>query len=82
MYKYFIITVSFSFLLADNEVGAVCCSGDGDQIMKFCPSFMVMEFMRQVLCKYLNTFLFKKKPFYVLCFHSAVTTSWFGQAVR
>ncbi|KAK7116732.1 hypothetical protein V1264_002362 [Littorina saxatilis] len=36
-----------SGLFADNEVGAVCCSGEGDQIMKFCPSFMVLELMRQ-----------------------------------
>ncbi|KAL8580639.1 hypothetical protein ACOMHN_043455 [Nucella lapillus] len=36
-----------SGLYADNEVGAVCCSGEGDHIMKFCPSFLVMESMRQ-----------------------------------
>ncbi|XP_025076871.1 uncharacterized protein LOC112553697 [Pomacea canaliculata] len=36
-----------SGLYADNEVGAVCCSGDGDQIMKFCPSFHVLQFLKQ-----------------------------------
>ncbi|XP_076443941.1 N(4)-(Beta-N-acetylglucosaminyl)-L-asparaginase-like [Babylonia areolata] len=34
-------------LYADNQVGAVCCSGEGDEILKFCPSFLVMESMRQ-----------------------------------
>ncbi|KAK7483990.1 hypothetical protein BaRGS_00024725 [Batillaria attramentaria] len=34
-------------LYTDSEVGAACCSGDGDQIMKFCPSFHIVELMRQ-----------------------------------
>ncbi|XP_060071155.1 N(4)-(Beta-N-acetylglucosaminyl)-L-asparaginase-like [Ylistrum balloti] len=34
-------------LYTDAEVGAACCSGDGDQIMMFCPSFRVVQLMKE-----------------------------------
>ncbi|XP_028401937.1 uncharacterized protein LOC114524913 isoform X3 [Dendronephthya gigantea] len=33
-------------LYADNEVGAAAASGDGDHILRFCPSFQVVQHMR------------------------------------
>ncbi|OWF35266.1 uncharacterized protein LOC110443165 [Mizuhopecten yessoensis] len=34
-------------LYTDPEVGAACCSGDGDQIMLFCPGFRVVHLMKE-----------------------------------
>ncbi|XP_067667284.1 N(4)-(beta-N-acetylglucosaminyl)-L-asparaginase-like [Haliotis asinina] len=34
-------------LYADNQGGAACCSGDGDQILKYCPSFHTVYLMKQ-----------------------------------
>ncbi|XP_071096290.1 N(4)-(beta-N-acetylglucosaminyl)-L-asparaginase-like [Haliotis cracherodii] len=34
-------------LYADNEGGAACCSGDGDEILKYCPSFHTVCLMKQ-----------------------------------
>ncbi|KAL5004199.1 hypothetical protein ScPMuIL_017655 [Solemya velum] len=34
-------------LYADSTVGAACCSGDGDHILKFCPSYQVVSLIRQ-----------------------------------
>ncbi|GFS07674.1 N(4)-(Beta-N-acetylglucosaminyl)-L-asparaginase-like [Elysia marginata] len=36
-------------LYADNEIGAACCSGDGDEILKHCPSYRVVSYIRQGL---------------------------------
>ena len=33
-------------LYADNQAGAACATGDGDQIMKFCPTFHAVQLMR------------------------------------
>lgn len=35
-----------SGLYVDNEVGGACATGVGEEIMKFCASFLVVEFMR------------------------------------
>jgi len=32
-------------LYSDNEVGAACATGDGDDIMKYCPSYRVVQLM-------------------------------------
>ena len=32
----------------DNKGGAACCSGDGDELLKYCPSHSVVTFMKQV----------------------------------
>ncbi|XP_069138209.1 N(4)-(Beta-N-acetylglucosaminyl)-L-asparaginase-like [Argopecten irradians] len=34
-------------LYADGEAGAACCSGDGDQIMVYCPCFRVVQLMKE-----------------------------------
>ncbi|XP_033749528.1 N(4)-(Beta-N-acetylglucosaminyl)-L-asparaginase-like [Pecten maximus] len=34
-------------LYADGEAGAACCSGDGDQILMYCPSFRVVLLMKE-----------------------------------
>ncbi|RUS91911.1 hypothetical protein EGW08_000313, partial [Elysia chlorotica] len=34
-------------LYADSEIGAACCSGDGDEILKHCPSYRVVGYIRQ-----------------------------------
>lgn len=34
-------------LYADNLAGAACCTGDGDKILRFCPSFHVIQLMKQ-----------------------------------
>ncbi|XP_050402340.1 N(4)-(Beta-N-acetylglucosaminyl)-L-asparaginase isoform X2 [Patella vulgata] len=36
-----------SGLYTDIESGAACCSGDGDVIMKHCPAFRVVHYMKQ-----------------------------------
>ncbi len=33
--------------LSDNAGGAACCTGDGDALLRFCPSFLAVEMMRQ-----------------------------------
>ncbi|ESO86677.1 hypothetical protein LOTGIDRAFT_235285 [Lottia gigantea] len=33
-------------LYADNEGGAACCSGDGDLILKHCPAYRVVSYLR------------------------------------
>ncbi|KAL3867134.1 hypothetical protein ACJMK2_044359 [Sinanodonta woodiana] len=32
---------------ADSTAGASCCTGDGDEILKFCPSFLAVHYMKQ-----------------------------------
>lgn len=34
-------------LYADSLYGAACCSGDGDEILKFCPSYKVVDLLKQ-----------------------------------
>ncbi|BFZ01667.1 hypothetical protein BsWGS_04706 [Bradybaena similaris] len=34
-------------LYADSEAGAACCSGDGDEILKYCPSYKVVALLKQ-----------------------------------
>ncbi|KAK3793108.1 hypothetical protein RRG08_026129 [Elysia crispata] len=36
-------------LYADSEIGAACCSGDGDEILKHCPSYRVVGYIKQGL---------------------------------
>ena len=33
---------------AVDSYGAACCSGDGDQILKFCPAFHIVHLISQV----------------------------------
>uniref|UniRef100_A0A0B7B0A7 Uncharacterized protein n=1 Tax=Arion vulgaris TaxID=1028688 RepID=A0A0B7B0A7_9EUPU len=35
-------------LYADSEAGAACCSGEGDEILKYCPSYKVVDLLKQV----------------------------------
>ena len=38
----------FYFLdILDNRSGAACCTGDGDTLLRFCPSFLAVEMMHQ-----------------------------------
>ena len=40
--------INFIFLdILDNRSGAACCTGDGDILLRFCPSFLVVEMMHQ-----------------------------------
>lgn len=34
-------------MVADNQAGAACATGDGDQILRFCPSHHVVLLMGQ-----------------------------------
>lgn len=36
-------------LYADSEIGAACCSGDGDEILKHCPSYRAVAYIKQGL---------------------------------
>lgn len=36
------------YLSAVDPQGAACCSGDGDEILKFCPSFHIVHLISQV----------------------------------
>ncbi|XP_013410516.1 uncharacterized protein LOC106173810 isoform X1 [Lingula anatina] len=36
-------------LYADDKAGAACATGDGDKMMRFCPSFHVVQLMKQGL---------------------------------
>ena len=33
--------------ISDNKSGAACCTGDGDTLLRFCPSFLAVEMMHQ-----------------------------------
>lgn len=35
------------FNFSDNLAGAACATGDGDEIMKFCPCFHAVQLMKQ-----------------------------------
>ncbi|CAG5132706.1 unnamed protein product [Candidula unifasciata] len=34
-------------LYADSQAGAACCSGDGDEILRYCPSYKVVDLLKQ-----------------------------------
>ena len=34
-------------VISDNKSGAACCTGDGDTLLRFCPSFLCVEMMHQ-----------------------------------
>ncbi|KAJ8304292.1 hypothetical protein KUTeg_017875 [Tegillarca granosa] len=34
-------------LYADNKIGGACCTGDGDEILKYCPCFHAVQLMKQ-----------------------------------
>lgn len=34
------------FVFADNTSGAACCTGEGDEILKYCPAFHICSLMR------------------------------------
>ena len=36
-----------AFPILDNKSGAACCTGDGDVLLRFCPSFLAVEMMHQ-----------------------------------
>ncbi len=33
--------------VSDSKIGAACCTGDGDQILRYCPSIQVVNLMHQ-----------------------------------
>ena len=49
LYVCLLFVCLFVCLFADDRVGAACCTGDGDEILKFCPSFKVVQFIEQVI---------------------------------
>lgn len=52
IYSQLVLTFHFlnvinCFNFSDNLAGAACATGDGDEIMKFCPCFHVVQLMKQ-----------------------------------